>query len=175
MLRKGEHSYGNINIQAWTQNDAIVTTGKFCSFAGNIKIILDGNHKMSTFSTFPFHEIFHWPECPKNNYGKSVPVIGNDVWIGNDVTIYSGVTIGDGAVIAGQSVVTKNVPPYALVAGNPAQIKKYRFSEDQIAKLLEYKWWDLPLDIIRSRLVPVIDNIDLVIQCLEDIRKEDKR
>jgi acetyltransferase-like isoleucine patch superfamily enzyme len=170
MLKKGDYSYGNINVKTWTRKNVIVNAGKFCSFANNITIVIDGNHRMDTFSTFPFREIFKWGECPLNNYGKETPVIGNDVWIGENVTIYSGVTIGDGAVIAGNSVVTKSVPPYAIVAGNPASIKKYRFTDSQIRDLLNYKWWDLPIDVIRSRLIPVIDNIDKVISVLKEIR-----
>ncbi|WND03191.1 CatB-related O-acetyltransferase [Temperatibacter marinus] len=67
--------------------------------------------------------------------------IGNDVWIGHGAMVRAGVTIGDGAIVAAGSVVSKDVPPYAVVAGNPARIKKYRFSEDQIEKLQELQWW----------------------------------
>src|SRR6185312_6866720 len=71
-----------------------------------------------------------------------MPVIGNDVWIGQDVSLNRGVTIGDGAVVAGFSVVTRDVPPYAIVGGNPAKIIKYRFPEETINALLESRWWD---------------------------------
>lgn len=81
--------------------------------------------------------------------------IGNDVWTGMDVTFLPGVTIGDGAVIAAGSVVTKDVPPYAIVGGNPAKALKYRFTKKQIKKLLKIKWWDWPL-------WKVYDNIDLI-------------
>lgn len=168
-LIRGEHSYGDINVIAYTTNSKDVHAGKFCSFAKNIRIFLDGNHPMTTFTTYPFHLIFK--DIPLNNYGKENPTIGNDVWIANDVTIFSGVTIGDGAVIAGQSVVTKSVPPYAVVGGNPARILKYRFTEEQIKDLLELKWWDLPLDIIYRELLPIIDDIEKVILKLKEIKK----
>ncbi len=71
--------------------------------------------------------------------------IGNDVWTGHNVNIMSGVNVGDGAVIAAGSVVTKDVPPYAVVAGVPATIKRFRFSEHIIARLLRSKWWELEL------------------------------
>lgn len=71
--------------------------------------------------------------------------IGNDVWMGHNVNVMSGINVGDGAVIAAGSVVTKDVPPYAIVAGVPATIKRYRFSETIIERLLRAKWWDLEL------------------------------
>ena len=77
--------------------------------------------------------------------------IGNDVWIGSGAMILSGVTIGDGAVVAARAVVTKDVPPYAIVAGNPARLVRYRFDEATIAALLEAAWWELPR---RSRRRP---------------------
>ena len=120
--------------------------------------------------TFPFREIFKWDEIPAGNYGKETPTVGNDVWIASDATIYSGVHIGDGAVNGGQSVVTKSVPPYAIVAGNPARIVKYRFTEDIIKELLELKWWDLPLEVIREKLIPKFDNMEEFIIELKKLR-----
>jgi virginiamycin A acetyltransferase len=77
-------------------------------------------------------------------------VIGNDVWIGCNSTILRGVTIGDGAVIGANSLVNKDVPPYAVVVGSPARLVKFRFSEEIIIKMEEIKWWDMPLDLISA-------------------------
>jgi serine acetyltransferase len=77
-------------------------------------------------------------------------VIENDVWIGAKATIMSGIKISNGSIVAAGSVVTKDVPPYAIVAGNPAKIVKYRFSEDQIKKLLCISWWDWDVQKIRD-------------------------
>lgn len=171
-MELGHHSYGSALIRQWTRCDT-VKVGKYCSIAGGVKIYIDGNHRMDTFSTFPFRERLGWHECPPNNWGKETPTIGNDVWIGDDVVMYSGVHIGDGAVIAGQSVVTKSVPPYAVVAGNPARIVKYRFDDETIKKFLEYKWWDLPDVVIREKLIPINNNIPALIETLKEIRSAD--
>lgn len=77
-------------------------------------------------------------------------VIGNDVWIGRCVTILSGVTVGDGAVLAAHAVVTRDVPAYGMVAGNPARLKKLRFPEEQITRLLRLRWWDWPEERVRA-------------------------
>jgi acetyltransferase-like isoleucine patch superfamily enzyme len=83
---------------------------------------------------------------------KGNVVIGNDVWIGFGAIILSGVTIGDGAAIGACSVVTRDVPPYAIAAGNPAQIIRYRFPEEIVATLLRIKWWDWPEDKVKENL-----------------------
>jgi virginiamycin A acetyltransferase len=169
-IELGEHSYkGSVTVQVWNNKSAVVKVGKFCSLANNIRFIIDGNHKMTGFSTFPFKEVKGW-DCPVNVWGKDHPIVGNDVWIGQDVVIYSGVKIGNGAVIAGQSVVTKDVPAYSLVAGNPARVKKYRFSEEIIKDLEELKWWDLPLDTIKTRLIPYAEDMEKFIEELRKIK-----
>lgn len=159
----------NVVVQVWSRKNAVVRIGKFCSVAANVKFVIDGNHPLECMSTYPFDRL--WPELPATNWGKSDPVVGNDVWIAQDVTIYSGVTIGDGAVVAGQSVVVKDVPPYAVVAGNPATIVKYRFPSHIVRQLLLVRWWDLDLDIIRRRLAPLNGDIEGVIDVCLSIKK----
>ena len=158
----GNHSYGaDVQVQAWNRKNAIVRTGSYCSLGTDIKFVIDGNHRLDTFSTYPFQRIF--PNIEPTNYGKEDPTIGSDVWIGNGAVIYSGVHIGDGAVIAGQSVVTKSVPPYAIVGGNPAKIIRYRFDEKTIEALIEIKWWDLPDHFIQKQLIPIKDDVQEII------------
>ena len=93
--------------------------------------------------------------------------VGNDVWTGHNVNVMAGVTIGDGAIIAAGSVVTKDVPPYAIVAGAPAEIKRLRFSEQTIERLLRVKWWDLELSQLSG--LPFRD-VERCLDIIEDIK-----
>ncbi|WP_061234893.1 CatB-related O-acetyltransferase [Leptospira interrogans] len=121
--------------------------GKFCAIATGVKFIMNGaNHKTSAFSTFPF-AIF------SNGWEKSMPkpgdfpdkgdtIVGNDVWIGTNAIILPRIKIGDGAIIGAYSVVARDVPAYTIVAGNPSQVIRERFSPEVKEKLLKLKWWD---------------------------------
>ncbi len=126
-----------------------ITVGNFCSIARGTAI-QEHNHDIECITTyFIKHRVFEEP------YGidavsKGPVTIGNDVWIGTQCVILTGVTIGDGAVIAANSVVTSDIPPYAIVGGTPAKVIKYRFSEEVIAKLLELKWWNWSIEKIKS-------------------------
>jgi chloramphenicol O-acetyltransferase type B len=119
--------------------------GKYCSFGSGVVFVMAGNqgHRADWVSTFPFYYQANIFKEAKNPYEKSGNTnIGHDVWIGSEAMIMPGVTIGTGAVIAARSLVTKEVEPYSIVGGNPAEFIKFRFSENQIAEILELKWWD---------------------------------
>jgi acetyltransferase-like isoleucine patch superfamily enzyme len=141
----GKYTYGTPTIHNWANNDAKLLVGNFCSIAANVHIYLGGNHRTDWVTTYPFghihHSIFNNFNGDGHPHTKGDVIIGNDVWIRENVTIMSGVTIGDGVVIANKSHVVKNVEPYSLVGGNPAKLIKYRFTQEQIEKLLEIKWW----------------------------------
>lgn len=132
--------------------------GKFCAIAEGARFIMNGaNHAMSGFSTYPFNIFGHgWEEgfdvasWEKENRGDTV--IGNDVWIGMEAIVMPGVTIGDGAIVAAKSVVTHDVPPYAIVAGNAAKVVKTRFDNRTVERLVRLAWWDWPLDKINRNL-----------------------
>jgi len=120
-------------------------------------------HRTDWVSTFPFHFQANIFKASKNPYKKSGDtVIGHDVWIGSEAMIMAGVTIGSGAVIASRAVVTKDVEAYAVVGGNPAEVIKYRFSDDEIEKLLKLKWWDWSEERVK-------ENVGLL--CGEDVFK----
>ena len=157
-IELGEYSYMNKNtiVKCWTEA-CVIKTGKYCSLA-SCKFVHDGNHSTIFATTYPFKELKYSDEAPLNTMKKPQTTIGNDVWIADDVVIYSGVNIGNGAIIAGQSIVTKHVPPYAIVGGNPAKIIRYRFSEEIIKEFELVKWWDLPHEFICKELAPIMDN-----------------
>jgi len=140
----GKYTYGNPTVLC-NDRDAKLTVGNFCSIASNVRIYLGGNHRTDWISTYPFghvhQNVFNRFDGNGHPSTRGDVVIGNDVWIGDNVTIMSGVTIGDGAVIANNSHVIKNVEPYSITGGNPAKCIKYRFTPEQIEKLLRIKWW----------------------------------
>jgi acetyltransferase-like isoleucine patch superfamily enzyme len=160
----GKYTYGQPIIY-WQNNNAKLIVGNFCSIAENVTVYLGGNHRKDWVTTYPFGHIHQ--NIFNNFNGDGHPstkgdiVIGNDVWIASNVTIMSGVTIGDGAIIANNSHVVKNVEPYSLVGGNPAKIINYRFTPEQIEKLLEIKWWNWDDEKI-NKITPLLcnDNID---------------
>ncbi len=136
--------------------------GKFVAIAQAAQFIMNGaNHPLSGFSTFPFSSFAGWQEnAPVEWPHKGDTIIGNDVWIGREAVIMPGVTIGHGAIIGTRAVVAKDVPPYAVVVGNPGRVAKLRFDEATIATLLDIAWWDWEPETI-ARHVPAIAGADL--------------
>lgn len=145
------------NTSLWGPNIDIysklntVRIGSFCSIARNVSI-QEYNHLMDRCSTYLFsNNIFN--EGMEQDIASRGPItIGNDVWIASHVVIGSGATIGDGAVIGANSVVLGTVPPYAIVAGSPAKLLRYRFEEHIVDRLISLKWWEWDDErILRNR------------------------
>lgn len=146
----GRGSYGAVEVIDFGEGSKLFM-GSWCSIATGTSILLGGGHRTEWATTYPFTVT-----DPTLAHIKGHPVsrgdvtIGNDVWIGTEAMILSGVTIGNGAVIAARSVVSRDVPPYAIVAGSPAKIVRYRFDEETIARFQALKWWDWTEERIRN-------------------------
>ncbi len=150
----GDHTYGGIDlIDSGSDDDLEI--GKFTSIAGDVAIIC-GNHNYNFVSNYPFKSIWNmfWRQLDDvdDHIYNAKTVIGNDVWIGRSAIISGGITIGDGAIVAANAVVTKDVPPYAIVGGNPAKILRYRFSDEIIEGLLKIKWWEWSDEKVNANL-----------------------
>lgn len=151
----GDFSYGAPTIRWWGEK-VTLRIGRFCSIADGVRIFLGGNHRTDWVTSYPFSGLSRlWPEVAANPevvMSRGDVRIGADVWIGSQATILSGVTIGHGAVIAAGAMVTRDVSPYAIVAGNPAREVRKRFADAQIEALLKTQWWELS----RGEILPLI-------------------
>jgi len=133
--------------------------GKFVQIAHGVRFISSSaNHKMSGFYTYPFMNFMMTSNTKseditamfKQAKNRGDTVVGNDVWIGLEATIMAGVKIGDGAIIGAKSVVTKDVPPYTIVGGNPAKVIKKRFDLETTQQLLKIQWWNWSIEKIEA-------------------------
>lgn len=138
--------------------------GKFCQIGAGVEFVMNGaNHQMNAVSTYPFYIFGSWDQSVPSKEDlpfKGDTVVGNDVWIGQNSTILPGVHIGDGAIIGLNSVVTRDVPPYTIVAGNPAKAVRKRFDDELIDLLLKLKWWNKSVEEINA-LIPLLSCSDL--------------
>lgn len=145
----GDWTYGAPTVVRWGTHTRL-KIGKFCSIADGVTILLGGEHRTDWISTYPFNKFLDLAQTVEGHPGtKGDVVIQNDVWIGANTTILSGVTIHNGAVVGAGSLVCKDVPPYAVVAGNPARQIRLRFAENLVAELVKIAWWDWPIEKIR--------------------------
>ena len=160
----GDFSYSGINT---TVN--FTDIGKFCSLARNVDIggFDHDYHKFTTMPMFRFNQLLSGdaPEVEDEAHCK----IGNDVWIAAGAQVLHKVSIGDGAIVGGGAVVTKDVPPYAIVAGVPARIIKFRFDEPIVRELMDIKWWDWPENVVLENIDFLINN-DVNYETLEKMR-----
>lgn len=140
----GDYTYGALRVVGALGR---ITIGRFCSIADEVAAVMVG-HRADWASTYPFPMVCDsWPEAQGiagHPQCLGDLTIGHDVWIGFRAVLLGGVTVGHGAVVGAGAVVTRDVPPYAVVAGNPARVLRQRFCEEDVAFLLDLAWWDWP-------------------------------
>lgn len=151
-IKIGRHSYGlDRRNFAGLDPTSPVSVGNFCSFGPEVLIFGRADHPTNLMSTFPFRKrIFASMEPNTDAVTRGGVTIGHDVWVGARAMILSGVTIGSGAVIAAGAVVTRDVPAYAIVAGVPAKVVRYRLTPEQIKLAMQIAWWDWPDDRLQE-------------------------
>jgi acetyltransferase-like isoleucine patch superfamily enzyme len=151
----GDYSYagGPLLIRQWDKGSRLIV-GRYCGIAADVEFILGGTHPLDLVTTYPV-DILYGAAGRSSSRGDIV--IGSDVWIATGATILSGVSIGHGAIVAARAVVTKDVGPYSIVAGNPARPLRQRFDEETVRKLLELRWWELSAEQIRP-LLPLLQS-----------------
>jgi acetyltransferase-like isoleucine patch superfamily enzyme len=155
LVKVGPYTYGVPNVLYWDYETKL-EIGKYCSIAEGVTFILGGNHRVDWISTFHFQafpKIWGNLDFPKDAISSNGNItIKNDVWIGHGAIILSGVHVGNGAVIGAGSVVTKDVEDFAIVAGNPAKLIRFRFDEETRKEILESEWWNDSKELVQSNI-----------------------
>jgi virginiamycin A acetyltransferase len=142
--RGPEHFEDNVLYHFEFIGDRLII-GRFCSIAAEVRFIMNGgNHAIDWLTTYPFPIFGHGWEVaePAEWPNRGDTVVGSDVWLGYGATVMPGISIGDGAIVATGALVTRDVPPYAIVGGNPAALIRFRFDEPTRERLLRVRWWD---------------------------------
>lgn len=145
----GKYTYGGLRVINYNENERL-RIGSYCSIAQEVTFILNADHRTDTISTFPFKVKVLGESLEGTSKGDII--VADDVWIGYRATILSGVHIGQGAVIAAGAVVTKDVPPYAIVGGVPARVIKYRFPEEMVGELMRIDYSKLTEEMVREHI-----------------------
>lgn len=175
LVEIGRHSYGHGFVVHWDGESTRVEIGRYTSIARGVQLFAGQEHNLDWGTTYPFtHLPSEWAELRQlsgHPLSKGNIVLGSDVWIGYGALIRSGVTVSHGAVIGMGAVVTRDVPPYAIFAGNPAKLIRYRFSPDVVAELLKLAWWNWAPEKVR-KIAPVLSQpltIDVLARLCADV------
>ncbi len=149
-LTVGRGTYGEPRVATFPGDTASVRIGAFCSIGPDVVLMDGGDHRTDWVSTFPFRAVYGLDGAYEDGHPRSRGdiAIGNDVWIGRGARVRSGVRVGDGAVIGAYALVTRDVRPYAIVAGVPARELRRRFTDEQVLALQRIAWWEWPIERI---------------------------
>lgn len=173
----GSYSYGELDLISYDHSNrkCKLEIGNFVSISSNVKFFLYEHHQIKTFTTFPLKSVLFGVPSDEDANAKGSIIVEDEVWIGNSVCIHSGVRIGKGAIVASGAIVTKDIPPYAIVGGVPAQIIKYRFNENNIVRLIKMNLVELAPEVIKENIdIFYSDLNESVIHEIESIFKRQK-
>lgn len=154
----GNGTYGDIRVLTFNKGKRL-EIGHFCSIASGVVFVVSADHCLNCVSTYPF-KVKSLKTQTYEAASKGNIVVGSDVWIGQNSVVLSGVTIGQGAVIGAGAIVTKDVPPYAIAAGNPAKVIKYRFDKEKVNYLNELDYSRLTRELIQSHIEEMYVELD---------------
>lgn len=166
-IHVGKFSYGPLNVRFLGSPAEQLTIGNYCSIGPGVLFILSGGHDYRRCTNYP---VVAATNQSNETLSKGPIIVGDDVWVGTNAMILSGVQIGQGAVIGAGAVVAKDVPPYAIVVGNPATVIKYRFSEAVISKMLTVDFSQIDLlacDLKKTTETITDSNVDSVVAELQ--------
>lgn len=172
-VKVGKMTYGVLNVNTYGNDLESLKIGSYCSIAGNVLFLLGGEHSYKKISSYPFNKFVL--RRRENTITKGPIIVKDDVWIGENSLILSGVEIGQGAVIGAGSIVSKNVPPYAIFVGN--SIKKYRFSSKVIEKLIKVDFTNINNAILKKSIKFLYEeinelNVDEIINEINELLKD---
>ena len=166
LVKVGKYSYGILNIESYGNKNEGLEIGNYVSIAPNVIFLLGGNHYTKTLTTYPF-KVMYFNETTPEALSKGKIIVEDDVWIGMNTLVLSGVKIGKGAVIGAGSVVSKDIPPYAIAVGNPCKVIKYRFSEEIREKVNKIKFENITENLKEKFYTEVTeDNIDELLEMI---------
>lgn len=157
----GDWTYGGISVGR-LYSGCKLRVGKFCSIASGVQVQFFGKHQYNDITVYPFSHLHGqgWPPVSCTEVKGEDVHIGNDCWLASNCIIMQGAVIEDGVVIGSHSVVAGHIPAYSIAVGNPARVVRKRFPQEQIDKLLEMKWFDWPVEVIKAHL-QVISSADI--------------
>lgn len=154
----GRATYGSLHVVPYNETDGNLIIGSYCSIARDVKFLLGGNHDYKYFTTYPLKK--YSKKIPNHTYSKGDIVVKDDVWLGENVLVLSGVTIGQGAIVGANTVVSKDVEPYSIVAGNPMRFLKYRFPTIVIEQMKQLNFELITPDLISENYELVNEEIN---------------
>lgn len=161
----GKATYGMLQVQSLFEQDGErLEIGNYVSIAPGVQFLLGVNHQLNTFTTFPLYSRLV-NRSPVDAINKGPLIVEDEVWIGTDAILFSGIRVGKGAIISAGAIVTKDVPPYAIVGGIPAKIIKYRFAQDIIEELMKLHLKDMSTQWIKEN----INSLYQEIKSVEDV------